>query len=418
MSLAATERALPIRGESVLAQLRSRSSEFGLPGQFYRSADIYGYDLDLIFYQEWLFAAHTAELDRPGSYLTLQIGDYPVLIVRGRDGLIRAFLNSCRHRGARICADERGNTAKLVCPYHQWTYELEGRLFAARQMGSAFDRTQFELRRVHCATVAGYVFICLAAQAPDFEVTRRQIEPYLLPHRLDQARVAFESTIIEEGNWKLVWENNRECYHCARNHPELALTFPDTPTVTSADVPPALLAHWARCEAAGLPSQFRLSADGQVRTSRMPLVGSAVSYTLTGRPAVSKPLSDAVASGLSFGALLFFHYPSTWSHILADHAISFRVTPLGPTRTQLTTKWLVHRDAVEGVDYELSELTRVWLATNAQDRRIVQENQIGMNIPTYEPGPYSSVQESGVRQFVDWYSHRMRARLEPAEAYA
>src|SRR5262249_52112951 len=224
-------------------------------------------------------------------------------------------------------------------------------------------------------------------EAPDFEATRAQVEPYLRPHKLDQARVAFESTIVEEGNWKLVWENNRECYHCARNHPELALTFPDTPTVTSTEVPPPLSEHWQRCEAAGLPSQFRLSADGQVRTSRLPLVGSAVSYTLTGQPAVRKPLSDGAAA-LNFGALLFFHYPSTWNHILGDHAISFRVTPLGPTQTQLTTKWLVNRDAVEGVDYDVAELTRVWLATNEQDRRIVHENQIGMNIPTYQPGPY------------------------------
>jgi Rieske 2Fe-2S family protein len=223
--------------------------------------------------------------------------------------------------------------------------------------------------------------------------------------------VAFESTIVEEGNWKLVWENNRECYHCARNHPELALTFPDTPTVTSSAVAPAVAAHWERCEAAGLPSRFQLSDDGQVRTSRMPLLGSAASYTMNGQPAVKKPLSSAIGPHANFGTLLFFHYPSTWNHVLGDHAISFRVLPLGPAQTQLTTKWLVHRDAVEGVDYDVAELTRVWLATNAQDRRIVHESQIGMNVPTYQPGPYSPVQESGVRQFVDWYASCLKARL-------
>jgi len=244
--------------------------------------------------------------------------------------------------------------------------------------------------------------------------TRKQIEPYLLPHQLAEARVAFESTIVEEGNWKLVWENNRECYHCARNHPELARTFPDTPTVTSGAVEPAVQAHWQRCEAAGLPSRFQLSEDGQVRTARMPLLGSALSYTLNGQPAVRKPLSSAIEPANDFGALLFFHYPSSWNHFLADHAISFRIVPLGPRQTQLTTKWLVHRDAVEGVDYDVSELTRVWLATNAQDRRIVHENQIGMDVPTYQPGPYSQVQESGVRQFVDWYASRMQAGLAAA----
>jgi Rieske 2Fe-2S family protein len=401
-----------IDSKNVLARLQRRSPDFGLPGEFYRDPDIYALELNLIFYREWLFAAHSSELQSPGSYLTLQIGAYPILLVRGKDGVIRAFINSCRHRGARICADSRGVASKLVCPYHQWTYDLDGSLFAARQMGSAFDRRQFGLRRVHCETVAGYIFICLAPDAPDFTTTRKQIEPYLLPHRLADARVAFESTIVEEGNWKLVWENNRECYHCARNHPELARTFPDTPTVTSGAVEPAVQAHWQRWEAAGLPSRFQLSEDGQVRTSRMPLLGSAVSYTLNGQPAVKKPLSSTIEPHIEFGALLFFHYPSSWSHVLADHAISFRVVPLSPTQTQLTTKWLVHRDAVEGADYDVSELTRVWLATNAQDRRIVHENQIGMNVPTYQPGPYSQVQESGVRQFVQWYASRMQAGVE------
>jgi Rieske 2Fe-2S family protein len=114
---------------------------------------------------------------------------------------------------------------------------------------------------------------------------------------------------------------------------------------------------------------------------------------------------------MNAGALLFFHYPTSWNHFLGDHAISFRVLPLSPTQTQLTTKWLVHREAVAGVDYNVDELTRVWLATNAQDRRIVHENQIGMNAPTYEPGPFSEVREAGVRQFLEWYSNLMQARL-------
>ena len=110
-----------------------------------------------------------------------------------------------------------------------------------------------------------------------------------------------------------------------------------------------------------------------------------------------------------------FHYPTTWNHFLGDHAITFRVLPLGPTRTQLTTKWLVHGGAVEGVDYDIEELTRVWLATNEQDRRIVHENQIGMNSPTYEPGPFSRTHESGVSQFVDWYCSRLQLRLGTGE---
>jgi glycine betaine monooxygenase A len=400
-----------INAATVLNRLAERSASHGLPGDFYRDPGIYDLDLKLIFYREWLFAAHTVELGQTGSYLTLQVGDYPVVLTRDRDGRIHAFVNSCRHRGARVCQEARGVAPKLVCPYHQWTYDLDGRLFAVRQMGSNFDKSQFSLRRIHCESVAGFIFICVAAEPRDFAATRRQIEPYLLPHRLDETRVAFESTIVENGNWKLVWENNRECYHCARNHPELSVTYPDRPTITSTVADPVVMEHWRACEAAGLPSEFRLSEDGQVRTSRVPLAGDAVSFTLSGRTAVKKRLSDAIDPNLNVGSLLLFHYPSTWNHFLGDHAITFRVLPLGPTQTQLTTRWLVHREAVEGVDYDLHELTRVWLATNEQDRHIVQENQIGMNAPVYEPGPYSEVTENGVRQFADWYSRLLQQRL-------
>jgi Rieske 2Fe-2S family protein len=399
---------------TVLRRLSARLPASGLPREFYLDQQIFELDLELIFYREWLFAAHEAELPDAGCYVTLQVGAYPIVLVRDTSGTVRGFVNSCRHRGSRVCTTARGRASRLVCPYHQWTYELDGRLFAARQMGSGFDRSGFALKQVHCEVVAGYIFVCLAAEAPDFTSTRQRLNTYLGPHRLQQARVAFESTIIEEGNWKLVWENNRECYHCAANHPELARTFPDSPTTTGvsgASGDPLIVAHWRRCEEAGLPSQFELSADGQLRTARMPLLRDAVSYTHSGQAAVRRALSDLIPTRTNVGALLAFHYPTTWNHVLADHAISFRVLPLGPTRTQLTTKWLVHRDAVEGVDYQLEELTRVWLATNEQDRRIVQENQIGVSSPTYEPGPYAEPQETGVRQFVDWYCTRLQERV-------
>ena len=402
----------------LLRQLRARTPLTGLGREFYTDEDIYQLDLELIFYREWLFVAHTAELPQRGSYLTLQVGAYPIVLVRAEHGTVRAFVNMCRHRGQRLCPAERGSAQKLVCPYHQWTYELDGRLFAARQMGAGFDRSQFALKRVHCETVEGYIFICIGAEAPDFAPTRQQLAPYLAPHRLAHARVAFESTIIEEGNWKLVWENNRECYHCAVNHPELARTYPDTPTVTSvsgAADDPALLEHWRRCEQAGLQSTFQLSQDGHMRTARMPLLSGAVSYTSSGNPAVRRRLSDGIPAHADIGALLVFHYPTSWNHVLADHAISFRVLPLGPKRTQLTTKWLVHADAVEGVDYDVGDLTRVWLATNEQDRRIVRENQVGVDSPAYEPGPYAFPHEGGVSQFLDWYCARLAARLSETQ---
>ncbi|MEX0303773.1 MAG: SRPBCC family protein, partial [Leisingera sp.] len=194
--------------------------------------------------------------------------------------------------------------------------------------------------------------------------------------------------------------------------PSLGRPFPEAPSVTGVEggeTPPHLQKHFDRIEAAGIASQFRMDARGQHRLARMPLNEGAESYTLDGKAAVAKklgrvPFADA-------GTLLKFHYPTTWNHFLPDHSIVFRVTPISPTETEVTTKWLVHKDAVEGQDYDLKRLTEVWIATNDEDRIVVEDNQRGINSPAYEPGPYSEVQESGVIQFSNWYADHLTRAL-------
>ena len=398
----------------VLNKLKTRREGYSLEQKFYTDADYYKLDLEMIWYRDWLFVGHDCEIPKAGNYFTVQIGDYPVIIVRDRSGTVRALNNSCRHRGSRVCTQDKGASAKLVCPYHQWTYELDGTLLFARNMGEDLDKASHSLKTVHCETFGGYIFICLADQAPDFAPVKAMVEPYLARHKLGETKVAFESTIVEKGNWKLVWENNRECYHCAGNHPELCRTYPEAPSATGvqgAKDDPVISGHWEKCEAAGLPSEFRISPTGQFRVARMPLVQDAESYTMSGARAVKRPLSNDVLES-HIGTLLLFHYPTTWNHVLADHAVTFRVLPLGPELTQVTTKWLVNKDAVEGVDYSLEELTHVWTETNDQDRRIVEENAFGIRSPAYEPGPYAEVDEGGVMQFVEWYSTFMTDRLD------
>jgi Rieske 2Fe-2S family protein len=397
----------------MLSRLRNRKPGFSLDQPFYTDAGYFQQDLEQIWYKDWLFIGHDCEVPNPGSYITVQVGAYPVVIVRDNDGGINAFHNSCRHRGSRVCNHEKGTSAKLVCPYHQWTYELDGKLAFARQMGDDFDKTNFGLKPIACEAAGGYIFISLADQPMDFAPFRAMMEPYFLPHRLRDAKIAFESTIIEKGNWKLVWENNRECYHCAANHPELCKTYPEAPTATGvngAEDDPEIAEHWQKCEAIGLPSKFQMNEQGQFRAARMPLLRDAISYTISGRKAVQMRLSDQVNMD-RIGTLLLFHYPTTWNHVLSDHAISFRVMPLSATETAVTTKWLVHKDAVEGIDYRLDELTHVWTETNDQDRQIVEENAFGIHSPAYQPGPYSEVHEGGVAQFVEWYSNFMEDRL-------
>jgi Rieske 2Fe-2S family protein len=396
----------------MLAGLLARPSGFGLARGFFTDPAWLDLEFDEIFYREWLFVAHSCELAEPGRYVTLRVGAYPLLIVRGRDRARRAFHNVCRHRGQQICTKPAGTSPKLVCPYHQWTYELDGRLLQARDMMREIDARRLGLKPVACEEVGGFVFVSLADRPPDFAPFRAMVEPYMAPHRLAEARIAYRSTIVERGNWKLVLENNRECYHCRGTHPELCRVYPDTPTLTGVDQvaeDAAITEHWRRCEALGLPSTFRIAESGQYRATRAPFIREAASMTMDGEPAVSRLLADFPTASL--GSMMLFHYPNSWNHLMADHAISFRVLPISATETELTTTWLVHRDAVEGVDYDLDRLTEVWKATNDQDRELVEGNQNGINSPAFEPGPYSPLHEGGALQFLDWYTGLMVPRL-------
>lgn len=395
-----------------LQLIRQRKPRHALSHELYHDADVYQQDLEQIWHQQWIFAGHAFEISKPGEYLTLQVGEYPVVIVRDDNNQIRAFHNACRHRGARICSAAKGKSAKLVCPYHRWTYDLDGRLLFAANMGAQFNNDDHGLQPVHLEVVHSYIFVCVAEQAPDFEPFRRDVSPFLAPHNLEDCKVAFESNLVEKGNWKLVFENNRECYHCDGNHPELLNSFVENLSVAGVggEDDPELAAHWARCEAGGLPSRLVMDPNGQYRMTRIPLYRDAVSYTLDGKPALPNHRLDR--SGVeNIGALLYFNYPNTWNHFLGDHALSFRVLPLGPGETLVTTKWLVPKDAVEGQDYDLENLTKVWLATNDQDRQLVEETFQGVRSPAYVPGPFSDVAENGVCQFVDWYCDTMNQKL-------
>lgn len=394
-----------------LAYIKQRQPRHVLSRELYIDADVYREDLAQIWHKEWIFAGHTFELEKPGQYMTLQIGDYPIVLVRGADSELRAFHNVCPHRGSKLCQGSSGKSAKLVCPYHKWTFGLDGKLLFAGNMSNDFDPLNHGLKQAHCAVVETYVYVCVAETAPDFEAFRQALTPFVAPHNLADCKVAFESTIVEKGNWKLVFENNRECYHCEGSHPELLNSFVENLSVAGvADgSDPALEAFWDRCETAGLPSRMVLADNGQYRITRIPLSANAASYTMDGKPAVNGRLDQSGVENI--GALLYFNYPSTWNHFLGDHALSFRVLPVGPGETLVTTKWLVHKDAQEGIDYQLDKLTRVWIATNDQDRVLVEGTHAGVTSPAYQPGRYSDVAENGPCQFDDWYCDTMKSRL-------
>ncbi|WP_159587753.1 aromatic ring-hydroxylating oxygenase subunit alpha [Chelativorans xinjiangense] len=382
---------------------------FSLPQAFYTDHDLFEADIQAIFGGEWLFACNAAEISRPGDYLTLEVGRESIVVLRGPDGEIRAFHNTCRHRGARICTDASGSASRLVCPYHQWVYGLDGRLLHARQMPAGFDTSRYGLAPVAVQFVCGLVYVSMAPDPPALEGFRAAVTPYIAPHQPDRTKVAFTSTIVEKANWKLVIENNRECYHCAGSHPELLVSLVEFALPEDAEEEEGLAALMQdaarRWEALRLPHRPAEGGD-EFRCIRLPFNRGAVSFTTDGKPACKKLLGDFTDPDL--GSVRMFRAPNNWHHFLSDHILHFRVTPLCADRTAVRTTWLVHEDAVEGVDYDLERLTKVWLATNNQDRALAENNHRGVRSSAYRPGPYAP-SEFMIRNFVNWYRARMGA---------
>lgn len=397
--------------EQTLSALDQCKTGYSLPQAFYGDANIYADELQAVFFNEWLFVANGCELPEAGDYLTLTIDTAPVLVVRDHAGDIHAFHNSCRHRGSRLCEDERGHANNIVCPYHQWTYDLDGKLVAARHMEEDFNRDDWPLKSIHLQMMHGMIYICLSDTPPDFEKFRKTVSPYIAPHAPERTKIAFESTIIEDANWKLVIENNRECYHCAGAHPELLaslveMALPDDQrNGEEFEIMREKEKVWG---ALGLPYE---PVDGgfEFRCIRLPFRKGATSMTLDGALGCKKLLGELTEPDL--GSVRLFRAPHNWHHFLSDHIIHFRVLPLGPNKTEVRTTWLVHEDAIDGWDYNPERLSEVWLATNEQDRKLAEENHRGIRSPAYMPGLYSKVGEFMILNFLEWYQQKLRTYL-------
>ena len=398
--------------------LARRRPGYSLEAPFYLSDAILEADLEHIFGKHWIFVAVEPQIPEAGDYITVDFGKSSILIVRDDDMQVKAFHNVCRHRGSRLCASHRGQVGNIVCPYHQWTYDLSGKLLHAKHMGDEFDPSKSGLKTVHARSLGGLIFICLAEAPPeDFEQMANEMLPYIRPHQLAECKVAAQVDIIEDCNWKLTMENNRECYHCVGNHPELTISLyeygfgykPDEQNAAGLQrFKDITAANHARWESLGLPSSEIDNLDNRItgfRTQRLPIDRAGQSQTMSTEVASKKLLANFVDPAL--GGLSFWTQPNSWHHFMSDHIVSFSVLPISANKTLVRTTWCVHKDAVEGVDYTVDNLTAVWNATNAQDRRLVEESQIGIASGAYEPGPYSPFTEGLVEKFCNWYVGRM-----------
>ena len=410
---------------SVNDLIARRKAGHSLEADFYTRQDIFETDMALIFHRHWIYVGVEPDVPEPGDVAVVDIGKTSVLIVRDDDNQIRAFHNVCRHRGARLVNTPNAVVGNLVCRYHAWTYSLDGKLIFADHMGEDFDKSCRGLKPVHLRSIAGLLFICLADEPPrDIEAMSEALTPYLALHDLPNCKIVKSTDLIEHGNWKLTMENNRECYHCGANHPELTIPlfaygFGFSPKALDEDeraqaerYQALVCDSHARWEAAGAASREVEHLADRVtafRAERLPLDQHGESQTMDSKVASKKLLGQI--NDPAMGGLSVWTQPNSWHHFMSDHIVTFSVIPVSPTETLLRTRWLVHKDAVEGVDYDLDNVTGVWLATNKQDAELVEITQAGVESPAYEPGPYSVYTEGLVEKFCDWYLGRLSAGL-------
>ena len=384
----------------VAEQLAARRPDHSLPQGLYTDTRAFDFDLEAIYSRSWLMAALECELPGPGSYLALKVGNYPVLLVRDKAGELRAFHNTCRHRGSILCQDGPGSVPKLVCPYHRWTYDLDGTLFAAGRMGESFDKSAHSLTPIALRRVAGALFICLADQPPAFEDFGAQFAAYAGALDFSQLKLAATDFLVEEANWKLVMENARECYHCPTGHPELGQSFPvhmarHFDTVRNPGSEPFAEAM----DRNGLPHAAIEGPWWQL--ARIALNAGSSSISMDGEPVCAKPLTHLNDGDV--GSLRWALDPHMFAHATGDHVFVFTCTPVGPRETHVYSRWYVHKDAQEGTDYNLTSLKELWLKTNLQDKELAENNHRGVLSPGYRPGPYSLEAEALAVRFTDWY---------------
>jgi len=358
----------------------TRTLEPTLPKEFYFSPEIYAREQERIFWRQWVCAGREEQLPRTGDVLVRELAGESVFIVRGKDGVLRAFYNVCRHRGSQLFApaevsgvaepDQPANCGSTIrCPYHSWTYELDGSLRTAPflEEGADFQKHDFPLHAIALETWGGFIFLYLT---PGELETGMQLRDHLngVPHRLeryqlDDLRVARRLVYDVAANWKVLVENYNECYHCGGVHPELCNIVP----------------------------QFKKAGGGELDWDRgIPQKAGTFTFTFSGktdrRPFPGLSADEAVRHK---GELV---YPNFMLSLSADHVTAFTLWPQGPGRTIVLCDFLFHPHEMARPSFDPSDAVEFWDLINQQDWSICERVQRGMNSRVFATGYYAPME--------------------------
>ena len=339
-----------------------------LPRQYYQSDAIYQEELEKIFYQRWLMACREEEIPAPGDFLTVAVGQESLLLVRDEQGRLHAHFNVCRHRGTRICMEEKGAfTSDLIrCPYHAWQYELDGRLKAAPLMKDVpgFQKKDYPLHSAHVGLWGGFVFVNLAVDPVPFEEEMGALMGRFEDWNLSELRIAHQLNYTLDCNWKLILQNYQECYHCPGVHP--------------------LLSKWTPFRGA-----VHDCFDGAVIGGYMEISEPRGSMTMDGK-AAAPPVCNVSGDDLQR-----VHYYSVFPNLLfsphPDFVLYHRIRSLAVDKIQNDCFFLLHPDVIREPKRieRFQSAIAFWDLTNRQDWRVCEQMQLGIQSRRFERGRYS-----------------------------
>jgi Rieske 2Fe-2S family protein len=378
-------------------------SGYSLNQRYYKDEGIYNLEINNIFHKHWLFAGHISQVPDKGDYFLFEFSNESIIIVRNKNNKLKAHINVCRHRGSKICLDKKGNKNLLTCPYHAWSYDLDGVLISAREMPGDFKFEHNSLIPVHLELIGGFIFISLSKNPLSLNNLKRDLNETLELFGLDCLKLVKHKSYSIPANWKLAVENYNECYHCIPSHKEFSRIHL---MGTNDEVFKLKKSEYQQLnENNPKYAQFNCYYDnaepGQegYQYDRNPLNPGIFSGTVTGEaaaPLLGKLTEyDHGASELMIGPLMFFL-------IYDDHIVGYRFTPISVDNCVCDIFWMVRDDAIENIDFNINNLIWLWDTTTLADKTIIINNQKGVNSKFYSPGRLS-LMENFQKEFLDWY---------------
>lgn len=381
---------------------------FSLPQHLYVDPRVYQQEVAWLRENMWFVVGHESQIPRSGDYFLYEFDQDSVILIRDTDGQIRAHHNVCRHRGSRICIKPGGTVRVLTCPYHAWSYGLDGRLRVAPFTPDNFDKAPYTLLACHVRVHCGLIFLSFAVDPPDFTAYIGFLTRELDWQDVQHAKVAKRALFRAKANWKLVVQNNLECYHCRPSHPTYCAAHPGgslgKPEENSGQPAyerlPSVLKDSASERGRGFESIQNTGPDSMYfQFLTRFLIGRDVETESVGGKPVAPLMGRNTLDGLQTQAA-----PSPLTSVVLnpDYAVVYSFTPRSVRQTDMEVIWLVKETAVEGADFDVSKVAAVWEPTLNEDRVLTQNTQFGVESTAYRPGPYI-LTETLVNDFDWWY---------------